>query len=815
VPAAVRSVRALLAGCLATLLISAAPASATGGPPPSVRIFIDEAPTSAMTAVVLDGILYFPLRALTSALRATLVFARPDLEVRRADGQTFMLRVGRREVWDGGQVTALAEAPVLLVSGVTMAPRGSVESIFDALVVWTPGESTATIVTQSAFHPAPPVPAPPRPVSAASVTAATNTFVPDFTPVTDRPLVASGTVGFALAAGRAGLSVSSRLAFVARGDNGTISGAVGIGTANNAPAGAAGMFTWRRATSTLSAGVLSMYDSPLTLYEQGLVGLIYDQRFGRIETRFFGGVLPGSGGTVYGMSLRLPQIGALVPEATFLYSPETNATITRARVDWRVRPGFTLFGEAAYGTSSLGSGVGWRLGAQYSSERWSVSLSYLALSPGFPTLGNASVFAGRHGPVLEFVYRPSSRFFVLASAALLTGATDAQRRLAYRLYMQYQISPVLALVGEARSTDEPVGGVRMRRDTAQAALLYTSGRWNAALTVGAGVDEEAGRLTANSRSISLRAGYTLANGWPVWSELTWLMGNNQALALGAGTRIRLNERFDLTAQVRAKTILGGTPSTETALELGVSHALASGGRLTVGAGVKVTSSPQTSSAAAPYVTIGYTRPFSIFGPLKVGRVAADVFIDKNGNGRRDADETGVPGVTIRIDDRSASRTDAGGRSTIDGVREGEYRVSVDQATIPVGFVTLQPEVRARVTADAKTPVAFALTPGAALQCLVYLDENGNGVRDTSEQGVADVGATLQPLGRVTATDLDGVLLFRDLKPGTYTLTLDGRVLPSNVKLAGVTSYTVALAAGAAAACELPVVNGKKIVVTFP
>jgi hypothetical protein len=813
VPAAVRTVRSLVAGCLVTLLISAMPAAA--GNPPAVRVFIDESPTPALTAVILDGVLYFPLRALTEALSATLGFTRPDLEIRRADGVTFLLRVGRREIWEGGQVTALAEAPVRLVSGVTMAPRGSVESVFSALVVWTPGDPTATIVTQSAFHPAPPVPAPPRPAAKVPVANASTRFVPDFVPSTDRPLVASGNVGVTLSASGAGLSLSSRVAFVSRGADGTVSGAFGIGTGSNAPVGADGVFTWRRAASTLSAGVLSMYDSPLTLYEQGFVGLIYDQRFGQLQARFFGGVLSGSGGSVYGMSFRLPQIGALLAEATFLYSPETNATITRARIDWRVRPGFTLFGEAAYGSSSLGSGLAWRVGAQYSSERWTASVSYLALSAGFPTLGNAAVFAGRHGPVLEFVYRPSSRFFALASAALLTGTSDAQRRLAYRLYLQYQLSPSLALVGEARSTDEPVGGVRIRRDTAQAALLYTSGRWNASLTVGAGIDEEVGRRTANSRSVSLRAGYTLSNGWPVWSEVTFLTGDRRAWVVGAGTRIRLNERFDLTAQMRAKTILGDNPSTETALELGVSHPMASGGRLTVGAGVRMTSSPRTSSAAAPYLTIGYTRPFNVFGPLKVGRVAADVFIDANGNARRDADEAGVAGVTIRLDERSASRTDAAGRTTIDGVREGEYRISVDENSIPVGFVVLQPEVRARVTADGKTPVAFALTPGATLRCLVYLDENGNGVRDKTEPGVADVNAALQPLGRVTATDLDGFLLFRDLKPGTYTITLDGRILPNNIKLAGVTSYTATLAAGATATCELPVVNAKKVVVTFP
>ncbi len=804
--------RSTLTGCLAALLIAGIPGSAVAAGPPAVRVFVDDAPSSALTALALHDTLYFPLRALAAALQATLTMTGPDLEVRRTDGRTLVVRVGRREIWTDAQVTALAESPVLLINGTTMIPRGAVEALFDALVVWNRDENTATLVTHAAFHPAEPVRVPAR-QTAAQTTKASSTFVPEFQPARDPPVIASGMVGVNLSASGSALSLSSRLAFVSQGDGGTIRGAFSIGTGSNAPVGADGILTWRRGTSLLSAGVLSMYDSPLTLYEQGFVGLMYDRRLGNLQARFFGGVL-SSGGTVYGMSFRLPQVGALLPDATVLYSPETGATIARARLTWQLRPGVTLFGEAAYGTSSLGSGIGWRTGIEYAARSWAISLSYLSLAPGFPTLGNAVVFAGRHGPVLEFAYHPNPRWLVLASAALLWGAPGTPNRLAYRVFTQYQISPSLSLVAEARSTDEPVNGVRVRRDTAQASLLFVSGRWTAALSAGTGLDEQAGRTTANSASVSLRAGYTLQNGWPLWGELTWLTGDNRGWALGAGTRVQLNSTWSLSAQIRTKMISWPSPTTESAVELGLVRPLPSGAQLSVGAGVRVTSSSGTKSTA-PYLTIGYTRPFTITGPLRLGRVAADVYADANGNGQRDPQETGVAGVVIRLDERSAARTDGAGHSSVDGVREGDYRVSVDENTIPVGLVAVQPEMRVRISADGRAAVSFGLIPAATLRCLVYLDENGNGVRDKTEHGVADVPVLLQPLGRRTASDADGTVSFVDLKPGAYTLTIDARALPVALKLGGPGTFATTLAAGGTASCELPVLNAKPVIVTFP
>ncbi|HEY3247558.1 MAG TPA: SdrD B-like domain-containing protein [bacterium] len=804
-----RLLRSALAGCVAALLIWAAPTSAAAASP-AVRVFLDDAQSSALTALILNEALYFPLRALAVSLRATLTVKGVELEVRRADGRVFMVRVGRREIWADAQVIALAESPVLLVNGITMAPRGAVETMFDALVIWNKEENTATLVTQAAFHPAEPVPAPIR-ASVRPIAKTVTTFAPEFQPVRERPVVASGTVGVTLSASGSALSVSSHLAFVSQGESGTIRGAFGIGSGANGPAGAEGILTWRRGSSLLSAGVLSIYDSPLTLYEQGFVGLMYDQRLGSIQTRFFGGMLPGSGGSVYGMSIRLPQVGSLLAEATLLYSPEANATIARGRVDWRLRPGVSLFGEVAVGTSAAGSGLGWRSGVEYASDRWTISLSYLSLGPRFPTLGNAAVFAGRHGPVIELAYHPNSRWLVLASAALLAGEPGIPSRLAYRVFLQYQISASLAVVGEARSTDEPVNGVRVRRDSAQVSLLYTSGRWNAALTAGKGLDEQAGRTTANSASVSLRAGYVLSNGWPVWGEASALIGDTRGWVLSAGTRFKVNSRFDLTAQLRSKTIVWPSPSAERAVELGIVHPLASGGQLSVGAGVKLTS----SSAAAPYLTIGYTRPFTVFGPLRVGQVAADVFIDSNGNGRRDPGEPGVAGVVIRLDARSAARTDAAGHSTVEGVREGEYGVSVDENTVPVGLVAQQPETRVRITADGRTTISFGLIPAAALRCVVYLDENGNGVREKTEHGISDVSVLLQPLGRRIISDADGVLVFGDLRSGAYTAVIDASVLPAGLKMGGPGTFTTTLAAGGSASCELPVLNAKPIVVTFP
>src|SRR5262249_6603547 len=67
-------------------------------------------------------------------------------------------------------------------------------------------------------------------------------------------------------------------------------------------------------------------------------------------------------------------------------------------------------------------------------------------------------------------------------------------------------------------------------------------------------------------------------------------------------------------------------------------------------------------------------------------------------------------------------------------------------------------------------------PIASIGGWVYLDQNGNGVRDANEPGIANVVITLTgtysggPVYQALRTNADGSYTFGNLPPGTYTVT---------------------------------------------
>src|SRR2546426_357948 len=121
------------------------------------------------------------------------------------------------------------------------------------------------------------------------------------------------------------------------------------------------------------------------------------------------------------------------------------------------------------------------------------------------------------------------------------------------------------------------------------------------------------------------------------------------------------------------------------------------------------------------------------------RLGAVVFQDSNENGRQDPGEPGVPGVVMRIEGRRAAISDRDGRLAIEAVKGGEYRISLDDDTVPVGLVATQLRYTVQVTDGASTKLEFALVPEATLSGVVYLDADGNGTRDPDEEGIGGVG----------------------------------------------------------------------------
>jgi hypothetical protein len=78
-----------------------------------------------------------------------------------------------------------------------------------------------------------------------------------------------------------------------------------------------------------------------------------------------------------------------------------------------------------------------------------------------------------------------------------------------------------------------------------------------------------------------------------------------------------------------------------------------------------------------------TAPLGGLPGTGAGSLTGSVFFDADANGRREASEGGVPGVTIILDRRYVTQTDARGRYEFPSVAAGEHLIEVSPDNIPL------------------------------------------------------------------------------------------------------------------------------------
>jgi SdrD B-like domain len=66
-----------------------------------------------------------------------------------------------------------------------------------------------------------------------------------------------------------------------------------------------------------------------------------------------------------------------------------------------------------------------------------------------------------------------------------------------------------------------------------------------------------------------------------------------------------------------------------------------------------------------------------------GRLTGVVYLDTNENGRFDAGESGAPNITVILDGRFSTRTDANGRFDFPAVAAGHHVLTVQQDNLPL------------------------------------------------------------------------------------------------------------------------------------
>ena len=217
----------------------------------------------------------------------------------------------------------------------------------------------------------------------------------------------------------------------------------------------------------------------------------------------------------------------------------------------------------------------------------------------------------------------------------------------------------------------------------------------------------------------------------------------------------------------------------------------------------------------------------------VASIGDTVWFDTNGNGVKDGVESGVAGVTVTVtylgpdnsfgtadDEPHTTTTAIDGTYLVKDLPQGEYRVAI--SGVPAGTVNTFDEDTSPVSldgissltladGDAHLNADFGIRGSGTVGDTVWLDRDGNGVKDPGEPGVGGVKVTVswpatsgQPANSVdTITAADGTYAVTGIPAADVTVTVDRTSFPAGTVLASEPhggavdgTATVALAAGA-------------------
>lgn len=189
-----------------------------------------------------------------------------------------------------------------------------------------------------------------------------------------------------------------------------------------------------------------------------------------------------------------------------------------------------------------------------------------------------------------------------------------------------------------------------------------------------------------------------------------------------------------------------------------------------------------TAAVQFYSSVGQEATASVIFDVsdQLGSLKLTKFDDLNGNGRFDQGEPLVPNWSFRLTNpqgnTSQATTGADGTVTLTNVPAGQWNVEELMASGWVGTGAISQIVT--VPVNGQGTAVFGNVRPAPLSGLVWIDANGNQVRETTEVVRANTTLTLtgttglgQSVSATTLTDATGNYLFPNLMPGTYRVAV--------------------------------------------
>jgi hypothetical protein len=205
-----------------------------------------------------------------------------------------------------------------------------------------------------------------------------------------------------------------------------------------------------------------------------------------------------------------------------------------------------------------------------------------------------------------------------------------------------------------------------------------------------------------------------------------------------------------------------------------------------------------------WITVKLTKGFKWGAPVRilgkspgetvlgVGNIEGYIFADTNQNMILDAQDKGIPGIRVSLEDQSFTSSDENGKYRFVNVAEGRHLVAIEHRKIPAQFYMISPKQMEVLVMTRKTQKAdFVLVQGSHLSGKVFADTNENGKFDSEEKGVPNILILLKPLETKakqasrylqdmvlnTYTDSKGNYVFDNIFPGEYEIHIDEESLP--------------------------------------
>jgi len=189
------------------------------------------------------------------------------------------------------------------------------------------------------------------------------------------------------------------------------------------------------------------------------------------------------------------------------------------------------------------------------------------------------------------------------------------------------------------------------------------------------------------------------------------------------------------------------------------------------------------------------------------------WLDANGDGIRSVDEEILNDVTVELYDATGEKvgemqTDAAGAYLFDELTPGEYRILCpavkaytlspnlqgedDSRDSDINPATNESDVKFVGSSQHLPHIDLGLYRRASLTNVIWADNNGDGVQDEDEAGIAGIivflnNAAGEVIGE-TVTDRQGRYSFADLAEGQYYITFAAP--PNMVLVTDVESYTL-------------------------